>query len=220
MSKSPIGNFPELNAMYESSFKEPLSNAQTNVKAQDAATTLAQQRAAESEANSRARAFSNKKNYTIVGKDDGGYAFYGPDGKEVTAATYANNTNQDLTHVLKDSQNPIDQRYIQDQKDLHTYLQAKTKSSFDTKQKAIAHKYEGLVKQEHGLDLSGISPMQAVQALQDNYPTIYGANQLNQPGISGDKLLLPTQEQVVGGLGGSSKLNKQYSSTSGRVGDL
>jgi hypothetical protein len=129
--------------------------------------------------------------YTVQQRSDGGFGFYGPDGKEVSAAQYANNTGQKLTSVLKDSQNPIDIRYIQDQQNLTKYLQAKSQSKFDPKQAAIAKQIETQVAAAHKINLSQANPQQLSKPCSQNYPTIYGAHQDNSPGFSGASTFLP-----------------------------
>lgn len=193
---SPLGSFPELSQMYATNFSSPLSNAQASSQAQTDQVTVANQKTAEAEAKANAAAFADKSKYTIQQRSDGGFGFYGPDGKEVSAAQYANNTGQKLTDILKESSNPIDQRYVQDQNDLTAYFKAKAQSSFDKQSAATASKYEQLVKNQYGLSLNKLQPSQVISALQQNYPTIYGANQGNAPGFSGSNLFLPTNRQV------------------------
>jgi hypothetical protein len=188
---SPLGSFPELAQAYATSFSSPVSNARLNVENQQDQTAVANAKVAQAEAEKRAAAFSDAKNYTVQQRSDGGFGFYGPDGKEVSAAQYANNTGQKLTDVLKDSQNPIDVRYIQDQQNLTKYLQAKSQSKFDPKQAAIAKQIENEVSSVHKINLAQANPQQLIQAMQQNYPSIYGAHQDNSPGFSGASTFLP-----------------------------
>lgn len=219
---SPLGSFPELSQMYATNFSTPISDANTSAQANQDQVTVANQKAAEAEAKANAAAFADKSKYTIQQRSDGGFGFYGPDGKEVTAAQYANNTGQKLTDVLKDSQNPIDLRYVQDQTNLTKYLQAKANSKFDPKQRAIAQQIEKQTHQAYGIHLGQQNPQQLIQYMQQNYPTIYGAHQDNSPGFSGTSTFLPGagtaqaqaeannplgfyQPQGGGGLGGLKK---------------
>jgi hypothetical protein len=179
--------------MYATSFSSPVSNARAGVEYSQDQTAVENAKKAAAEAEARAHAFQDAKNYTVQQRDDGGFGFYGPDGKEVSASQYANNTGQKLTDILKDSQNPIDIRYINDQKNLTKYLQAKSQSKFDPKQAAIAKQIESEVSSTHKINLSQANPQQLIQMMQQNYPTIYGANQNNAPGFSGSSTFLPDQ---------------------------
>lgn len=210
---SPLGNFPELAQAYATSFTSPPSNARTDVEysqdqvsVENAKKAQAAAEQAAKDARDRAAAFSDAKNYTVQQRSDGGFGFYGPDGKEVSAAQYANNTGQKLTSVLKDSQNPIDIRYVQDQQNLTKYLQAKAQSRFDPKQAAIAKQIESEVASVHKINLSQANPQQLIQAMQQNYPTIYGANQGNAPGFSGPSTFLPN----TGGAQSQAEANNPF----------
>lgn len=218
---SPLGSFPELSQMYATSFTTPPSNARTDVEYQQDQVSVENAKKAEAAAREAAAAASDPKNYTVQQRSDGGFGFYGPDGKEITAAQYANNTGKKLTDVLKDSQNPIDVRYVQDQKNLTKYLQAKSQSKFDPKQAAIAKQIESEVASVHKINLSQANPQQLIQAMQQNYPTIYGANQGNAPGFSGSNTFIPG----TGGAQSQAEANNptgfyQAQSGSGGVGNL
>jgi hypothetical protein len=188
---SPLGSFPELSQMYATSFSSPVSNARAGIEYQQDQVAVENAKKAEAAAKEAAAAASDPKNYKVQQRADGGFGFYGPDGKEITAAQYANNTGQKLTDVLKDSQNPIDVRYVQDQKNLTQYLQAKSQSKFDPKQAAIAKQIESQVSSTHKINLAKANPQQLIQLMQQNYPTIYGANQGNAPGFSKSSTFLP-----------------------------
>lgn len=213
---SPLGSFPELANMYASNFSSPLSNAQTDVQAQQDTVTVENQKraaaAAEAAAKERADAFANKDKYTIQPRSDGGFGFYGPDGKEVSAAQYADNTKQKLTDVLKDSQNPIDIRYINDAKNLTSYLQARAQYNVDPNQQKIADAIEKqvnpIIQKNFGVNLHQANPQQLINFFQQNYPTIYGANQNNAPGFSGSSQFLPSPDNLYNQAGGQKKFNR------------
>jgi hypothetical protein len=99
---SPLGSFPELSQMYATSFSSPVSNARAGVEYSQDQTAVENAKKAAAEADARASAFADKNKYTVQQRSDGGFGFYGPDGKEVSAAQYANNTGQKLTDILKD----------------------------------------------------------------------------------------------------------------------
>lgn len=204
--------------MYATNFSSPLSDAKMGTQANQDQVSVENAKRAESAAKEAAAAFADKNKYTIQQRADGGFGFYGPDGKEVSAAQYANNTGQKLTDVLKDSQNPIDIRYNQDQTNLTNYLKAKANSKFDKAQAKIASQIESDVHGAYGINLSQQNPQQLIQMMQANYPTIYGANQNNAPGFSGAGLALPGTGTAVGQLGGQSKVNKLNRSSGGGFG--
>lgn len=52
--------------------------------------------------------------YQRIRKNDGGFAFYDPSGKEIDIDTFAKATGNRRTDVLKDSENPLDQQFIGD----------------------------------------------------------------------------------------------------------
>lgn len=189
---SPLGNFPELSQMYATNFSSPLSGAQAGVDQAHDKVSVSNAAQAASDAQAQAAAFADKDKYTVQQLGDGGFDFFGPDGQKVTAAQYANNTGQKLTDVLKDSQNPIDIRYVQDQTNLTKYLQAKANSKFDPKQAAIAKQIEDETYKAYGLNLGQQNPKNLISLMQQNYPTIYGANKNNAPGFSGTSTFLPS----------------------------
>lgn len=208
---SPLGNFPELAAMARSSFQLPLSNARAGAQANEDQTTVANQKAAaaaaEAAAKARQSAFADASKYRVIQKPDGGYAFYDPDGNPVTAQQYAQIAGKLPSDVLKDSQNPIDQQYIQDSKNLANYYKAKAQSSFDKGQAAVAKQIEQQVKKAYGINLANTPHQQILNQFYSNYPTVYGNNENNKPGFTGNNLFIPSRSTAVGQLGGQSRVN-------------
>lgn len=222
---SPLGSFPELAQMYSSSFSSPVSNAKTDAQYSQDQVTVENQRkaqaAAEAAARARADAYSDPSKYTVNQRDDGGFGFYDPEGKEITAAQYAANTHQKLTDILKESQNPIDIRYVQDQQNFTKYLQAKSQAKYDKGQAAIAKQIENDVNNAgfkwpdgSALKFPDANPIKFRDYMQSNYPTIYGANRNNAPGFSGSSTSLPGYDTAVNQLGGTKKVNKKTNSSS------
>lgn len=206
--------------MYATSFSSPVSNARAGVEYSQDQTAVENAKKAQAEAEARAAAFSKKENYTVQSRDDGGFGFYGPDGKEISASQYANNTGQKLTDILKDSQNPIDVRYIKDQKAMTDYLQAKAGSKFDPKQAAIAKQIEDQVKGAYGYDLHKADWRETLNLMQQNYPTIYGAHQDNSPGFSGSNTFLPPSAGAQSQAEANNPLGFYQSQSSGGLGGL
>jgi len=181
---SPLGSFPELAAMYRSSFQLPLSTAQTGSQIQADQTTVANQKAAQSASN-----------YQVVKRPDGGFGFYDPSGKEISAADYATATGKNLTDVLKNSDNPIDKRFVQDYNDLNNYQSLKAQSNSDPQAAAKAKAIEDQVKNLYKIDLHKLTGGDVTGELIKNYPTVFG---LNKAGISGSSLLFPTDQYATG----------------------
>lgn len=64
------------------------------------------------------------KNYSAEINDKGGYTFRDPAGKEIVAAQYAKATNQRLTDVFKDSQDPEQRDFTKTYKQVSDYGKA------------------------------------------------------------------------------------------------
>jgi hypothetical protein len=179
---SPLGNFPELANMYRSNFQSIPSNAQTSAQAQADQTTVA---------NAKAAASQKASNYQQIARPDGGFGFYDPNGQEITAAQYASATGKAPGDVLKNSTNPIDIGYQKDFKDLQDYINLKLQSSKDTAAKQKATAIEQDVQKNYKINISKMTPAQLIQQFQSAYPTVYGANQGNAPGVPSGHTFIP-----------------------------
>lgn len=177
---SPLGNFPELAQMYQSSFQLPLSNAQTGSQANADQITVANQKAAQSAGN-----------YRQIPLPDGGFGFVDPTGKEISASEYAAATGKAPTDVLKNSTNPIDIGYQKDFKDLQDYINLKLQSSKDTAAAQKAKAIEADVQKSYKINIAKMTPAQLIATFQSAYPTIYGANQNNAPGVPSGHTFIP-----------------------------
>lgn len=188
---SPLGSFPELANMYRSSFQLPLSNAQVGSQNVADKTLLANQ-AAQQEAEQKKQDYlSDPKNYIAQPRDDGGFGFYSPDGKEITAAQYAAATGKAPQDVLKNSTNPIDIGYQKDFKDLQDYINLKLQSGKDSAASQKAKAIEQDVSKSYGIDISKLTPDQLIKTFQAAYPTIYGANKGNAAGVQAGHTFIP-----------------------------
>lgn len=172
---SPLGSFPEISQMYATSFSSPLSDAKFSSQAQADQVSVENAKKAQAEADARAKAFSDAKNYTVVKRPDGGYGFYAPDGKEVTAAQYAQVAGTTPDKVLADSENPIDQQYINDYQNFKAYGQAAATGDAATLKKFY----------DKNPKLKGIPPTDFRTKFQQAYPTVYGQGGFNGPGSAG-----------------------------------
>lgn len=188
---SPLGNFPELAQMYQSKFQLPLSNAQVGAQSANDQVTLSNQAAEQDAATKQAAALADPSNYRAVARDDGGFGFYDPTGKEITAAQYAAVTGKTPQDVLKNSTNPIDIGYQKDFKDLESYINLKLQSPTDKAAADKATAIEKDVSKTYGVDISKLTPDQLINVFKSAYPTIYGANQGNAPGVPVGHTLIP-----------------------------
>lgn len=186
---SPLGNFPELSKLYSTPAelaKVQLSDAAPNYNIGV--------KVANDEANAAAaRSASGIGKYQQVQKPDGGYAFYDPDGNEISAAQYAAAHNQDPSDLLKNSQNPIDRAFIQDYKQLNDYINNKANSKNDPKARSAAQAVETQVRKLYGIKLHQTNPNDVINAFVQAYPTVFGGNKAGKQGAS---TLLPSSNTI------------------------
>ncbi len=161
---SPLGNFPELAAMYQSSFQLPVSNAATAGMGYNTDVEVANQKAAQEAEQKKLAYLADPSNYKKVQRADGGYGFYSPDGREISAADYASVTGKSVADVLADSQNPIDIAYKTDYDNLQKLLTAVTTGDTATTE-------EYYTKDEK---LRKMKPDELIKAFREAYPTVYG----------------------------------------------
>lgn len=99
--------------------------------------------------------------YQKLRKDDGGFQFLSPDGKEIDIDTYAKRTGQRRVDVLKDSENPLDQQFIYDwsqMNDLNQAIWSNNTEAMDT----------------FPQEFRSLTPEQINKKLLEKYPHIYG----------------------------------------------
>lgn len=182
---SPLGSFPELAKLYSSApvlARQQLSSAAPNYNAGVQADNEAEaRRLAAAEAAQRLKDLQDPSKYQQIQKADGGYAFYDPTGKEISAVQYAAVHNTTPDEVLKHSQNPIDLAYREDFKNLQNYINNKLRSKNSTKAADTASAVEAQVKQAYGIDLNKMSPQDLIQTFQKAYPTVYGGTHKGVP---------------------------------------
>jgi hypothetical protein len=166
---SPLGDFPELSKLYESSFQLPVAGGAAGILANQATQEVENQKKAEA-------AKKDKGKYQRVKKSDGGFAFYDSEGNEISAYDYANATGTIPSDVLADSENPIDSGYKQDYKSLQEYINAKLNSQYDSEAATTAKQIEDQVKEKMGIDLARLTPEQVISRFKEAYPTVYGKN--------------------------------------------
>lgn len=165
---SPLGSFPELSKLYESSFQGLQSAAPTAARLNMASETVS-------------RAKAKKSDYKKVKRGDGGFGFYDGDGNEISASDYAIATGKKPSEVLSDSENPIDIGYLEDYKNLQDYMQAKFNSKGDSKSAAKAKQIEASIKKSFGIDVGKMNPASLIDKFKAAYPTVYGGNKAGVP---------------------------------------
>jgi len=166
---SPLGSFPELSKLYESSFQGLQSAAPTAARVNLASDTVSRQNAAK-----------KKSNYQKVKRDDGGFGFYDGEGNEMSAYEYAIATGKKPSDILTDSENPIDIGYLSDYKNLQKFLSHYQNKDYSEKDKI---EVENTVREQPELkrfvdsnDLTGL-----IDRFKQAYPTVYGGNKAGVP---------------------------------------
>lgn len=132
-------------------------------------------------------------------KADGGFAFYDPDGNEIGIDRYTQMTGQRLVDVLKDSENPIDQEYINDYMNMNSLAQAMYNGDQDTVNSFVSQ--NPILKDR--------KPEQLMIELIRKYPHLYGRGTYQQTlGNRGSKAFSYNSNALVapsatgGGTGG------------------
>lgn len=167
---SPLGNFPELAKLYQSSFQLPQSQAAVKGEANNADVTIANQKAA-AKAESD---LQDSSKYQRLPKSDGGYSFVDPTGKEISAYDYARATGKSLDKTVENSQNPIDIGFAQDYKNLQNFINHVVNNDQE--------KIQATIKANPALnkfkdDLPGL-----INQFKQHYPTVFGGSGSgNQP---------------------------------------
>lgn len=121
--------------------------------------------AARSAAMQRLQDKLDPSKYRTVRKDDGGFDFLDPEGNKIDISTYAKVTGQRLVDILKDSENPIDQAYINDWSNMNTLAQAMYNNDGETVTSFI----------EQNKNLKGMKPQDLMMELVRKYPHLYRA---------------------------------------------
>jgi hypothetical protein len=134
---------------------------------------LASKRASEADAadeaarQAAARKISNKldpSKYQKVRKSDGGFDFLDPDGNKISIEKYTQITGERRVDALKDSENPIDQEYVNDWSNMNDLAQAMYNGDSQTVEAYI---------QQNPL-LKGRKPEELMIELMRKYPHLYG----------------------------------------------
>jgi len=185
---------PEIAQAAQSSFQLPQSNAGANAVGQQAEMDLKAQEEAAAYEEKRKAAMLDPNRYSQIPKEDGGYTFLDPTGKEISAHDYARVTGKSVDNILADSENPIDIGFREDYKNLQDFLSAIQNNDKETRDSIMAEVPE-LKKFEN--DIPGL-----IKTFQNHYPTVYGLNKDgNQPV---NRTYIPNSRVVSSGPGGTS----------------
>jgi hypothetical protein len=126
--------------------------------------------------------------YSRVQKADGGFAFYDPSGKEIDISKYSQFTGQTRAQILKDSENPIDQEYVNDYNNMNQFAQAiynndtDTVNSFRAQNPALARE----------------TPQTIMSLLIKKYPHIYGKGSYQQTFNNRNQSLFANNPNYIG----------------------
>lgn len=156
-----------VNNFAASSFRDSLAQPAAGVG--NAASQVA---SAEEEAAQRARQAEIQKlqdkldpsKYKMVRREDGGFGFYDPDGQQIEISKYAEVTGQRASEILKYSDNPFDQQYVNDYENTRDLINAIQNGDND-KVSAYKANNKAIGKQK---------PEDVMRELIRRYPHIYG----------------------------------------------
>lgn len=167
---------PVIDNAYASRVRAPVVHAASVALANQSAMNLEEAKKAAAAAEKQKAALSDPRNFQKIPKSDGGFAFYDPAGKEISAHDYALVTGQPVSKVLADSENPIDVAFNNDYNNLQKYMQAWQNGD----RKAI----DSIQKQSP--ELAKISnPQDLIKRFYQAYPTVYGLGGFNGAGTAG-----------------------------------
>lgn len=134
--------------------------------------------------------------YQKVRKADGGFAFFDPNGKEVDINKFAAVTGSRRADILKDSENPLDQEYINDYLNMQDLASALYNGDNDTV-KAF---------QEQNPTTKGRTPQQLMGLLIQKYPHMYGKGTYQQTFSNRNQKIFNNNPNYVGATGGLTSL--------------
>jgi hypothetical protein len=171
----------EVNQAYQSSFRAPAISSSVGAITNGAQQVVEERKKAEAAAAAAAAAKSDPKNFQRLPKEDGGFAFFDGEGKEISAHEYARATGNEVASVLADSENPIDISYVNDYKNLRSYMTAwqnKDKEAIAAIQNADETGQLKKIKDPHEL----------MKRFYQAYPTVYGRGGFKGANTAGQKV--------------------------------
>lgn len=179
----PASSIPALSAYFKAPLAAPLTNSAVsgqNVaigqKADDDA------KAAEAARQAKIQSLQDQldpSKYYKVRKNDGGFDFYDPTGKRIDVSTYASRTGQDRDQILKNSDNPIDQEFVNDYGNMRDLVNASnnrdaaTVAAYAAQNKDLKINYDKNTGQINNIN-------DLLKQLIAKYPHLYNAGSYNQ----------------------------------------
>lgn len=167
---------PEVDRAYTTRFQAPVIHAASNALVNQSQMNLDEQKKQAAAAEQRAKDLADPKNYQKIPRSDGGFGFYDPSGKEISAHDYALIVGTTVDKVLADSQNPIDLSFREDYNNLRDYMTAvqnNDKKAIDAIQNANPSLKD--IKDPHEL----------MNKFMQAYPTVFNRGGFNGAGSAG-----------------------------------
>lgn len=156
-----------VNDFARSNFRDAIASS-TNVGAMAATTAAAEEERAKAARAAEAEKIRNKldpSKYQRVRKEDGGFDFLDGDGNRIDIKRYAEVTGLRPSDILKDSDNPLDQQYVNDY--------SNTKGVIDAIQQGDSDTLQGFLRENQSID-PNMKPEDLMRELIRKYPHIYG----------------------------------------------
>lgn len=209
LKAATLGMSSDINAAYQSAEQLPQSNAVMqaggyNDAAQVENAKAAKRAALEAQAQ-KAADMADPSKYQMLPKDDGGYQFVAPNGKEISAYDYSRITGSPIDSILKDSQNPIDIGFVQDFSNLQNFMQAVLNKDKETVDSIVSQNKE---LENYRNDIPGL-----LKRFRQAYPTVFGGGGFqgrNTPGVRAGSTYIPagqSQDSGYTGLPGGVSIN-------------
>lgn len=195
-------NTPTISGLYavpQSAIASKGANAAGNYNTGVQADYQARQEAeARAVAQKAAQDANDPSKYQQIPKKDGGYTFLDPSGKEISAWAFARITGKSPDQILSKSENPIDQGFINDYKNLQGFLTAVRNN--DTKTIDSAYKANPGLK-NFQKDIPSL-----IQQFQKHYPTVFGLQGSGHQSVASS--YIPAKSSKKSGIssGGSGKV--------------
>lgn len=199
--ETPRTSIPELAPFFRSSFQLPAVRQGGQAFGTVAGERAEQEREAAA-ASRKARVSQlqdmlDPSKYEVRRKEDGGFDFFDPTGKQIDINTYTKRTGARRVDILKDSENPIDLQYVHDYSNLQGIMGALYNND-----KATLNE----VKKRVG---GNVTPEDLSKKLMFRYPHLYGLGSYgetqkyrNQPLFNFDLTNLYSTGGSSGGRGG------------------
>ncbi len=168
-----------VNAAYAHQYSAPINQGLANAHVNESAVAVEEAKKAAAAAEQAKKDAEDPSKYQRIPRSDGGFGFYDPSGKEITAHDYARVIGSTVDQVLGDSENPIDRGFLQDYKNLQDYMTAWQNN--DRK------KIDEIQKQSPELKKI-TSPADLIKRFYQAYPTVYGKGGFGGAHTAGQRL--------------------------------